>query len=65
MLEDRTLVADYGSDQALTDDQWRLMQPVDPRRGSIPPAKPGGRLRTTDMRHLLDSMFYVLRMGCQ
>jgi len=31
----------------------------------IPPAKPGGRPRTTDMRRLLDSLFYVLRTGCQ
>jgi len=35
------------------------MQPL------IPPAKPGGRPRTTDMRHLLDSLFYLLRAGCQ
>jgi len=53
------LVGDYGSGQALTDDQWRLLQPL------ISPAKPGGRPRTTDMRRLLDSLFYVLRTGCQ
>ena len=57
--EDRALVGDYGSGQALTDDQWRLMQPL------IPPAKSGGRPRTTDMRYLLDSLFYLLRTGCQ
>ncbi len=57
--EDRALVGDYGAGQALTDDQWRLLQPL------IPPAKPGGRPRTTDMRRLLDSLFYVLRTGCQ
>ena len=34
---DRALVGDYGSGQALTDDQWRMLQPM------IPPAKPGGR----------------------
>ena len=45
--------------QRLSDDQWRLMQPL------IPPAKPGGRPRTTDMRRLLDSLFYLLRTGCQ
>ena len=50
---------DYGSGQALTDDQWRMLQPM------IPPAKPGGRPRTTDMRCLLDSVFYLLRTGCQ
>ena len=57
--EDRALVGDNGSGQRLTDDQWRLMQPL------IPPAKPGGRPRTTDMRRLLDSLFYLLRTGCQ
>ncbi len=57
--EDRALIGDYGSGQALTDDQWRLLQPL------IPPAKPGGRPRTTDMRRLLDSLFYLLRTGCQ
>ena len=56
---DRTLVGDYGSGQALSDDQWRMLQPM------IPPAKPGGRPRTTDMRRLLDSVFYLLRTGCQ
>ena len=56
---DRMLVGDYGSGQALTDDQFRLLEPL------IPPAKPGGRPRTTGMRRLLDSLFYVLRTGCQ
>jgi len=63
--EDRALVGDYGAGQALTDDHWRLLQPVDPRCGSTPPAKPGGRPRTTDMRRMLDSLFYLLRIGCQ
>ncbi len=57
--EDRVLVGDYGAGQALTDDHWRLLQPL------VPPAKPGGRPRTTDMRRMLDSLFYVLRTGCQ
>ena len=56
---DRALVGDYGSGQALTDDQWRMLQPM------IPPARPGGRPRATDMRRLLDSLFYLLRTGCQ
>lgn len=56
---DRALVGDYGSGQALTDDQWRILQPL------IPPARPGGRPRATDMRRLLDSVFYLLRTGCQ
>src|SRR4051812_19247225 len=43
---DRALVGDFGSGQALTDDQFRLLEPL------IPPAKRGGRPRTTDMRKL-------------
>ncbi len=57
--EDRALVGDYGSGQALSDDQFRLLEPL------IPPGKSGGRPRTTDMRRLLDSLFYLLRTGCQ
>src|SRR5215218_5273041 len=57
--EDRALVGDYGSGQALSDDQYRLIEPF------IPPPKPGGRPRTTDMRRLLDGLFYVVRTGCQ
>src|SRR3569833_2705173 len=53
------LVGNYGSGQALTDDQFRLLEPL------IPPAKPGGRPRTTNMRKLLDGLFYLLRTGCQ
>ena len=57
--EDRALVGAYGSGQALSDDQFRLLEPL------IPPAKPGGRPRTTEMRRLLDGLFYVVRTGCQ
>src|SRR4051794_40001689 len=57
--EVRALVGDFGSGQALSDDQYRLIEPF------IPPAKPGGRPRTTDMRRLLDGLFYVVRTGCQ
>src|SRR3954447_15420153 len=56
---DRTLVGGFGSGQALTDDQFRLLEPL------IPPAKRGGRPRTTDMRKLLDGLFYLIRTGCQ
>src|SRR3954447_6002625 len=54
---DRALVGDFGSGQALTDAQFRLLEPL------IPPAKPGGRPRTTDMRKLLDGLFYLVRTG--
>jgi putative transposase len=57
--EDRALVGNYGSGQALSDDQYRLLEPL------IPPAKPGGRPRTTDTRRMLDGLFYVVRTGCQ
>ncbi len=60
-FDDRTLVGDYGSGQGLTGDRWQLMQPIDPLRGSTPQAKPGARTRMTDMWHLLDSVFYLLR----
>jgi putative transposase len=57
--ETRALVGDFGAGQALSDDQYRLLEPL------IPAAKPGGRPRTTDMRRLLDGLFYVVRTGCQ
>ena len=59
IAEDRALVGDYGSGQALSDDRYRLLEPF------IPPARPGGRPRTTDIRRLLDGLFYVVRTGCQ
>lgn len=57
--QDRVLVGDFGCGQALSDDQYRLIEPL------IPAAKPGGRPRTTDVRHVLDAIFYVARTGCQ
>jgi putative transposase len=56
---DRVLVGDFGSGQAMTDEQFRLLEPL------IPPAKPGGRPRSTDIRNLLDGLFYLVRTGCQ
>ena len=46
----------YGSD--LTNEEWDILAPL------IPPAKPGGRPRTTDMREVLNAIFYILRSGC-
>ncbi len=57
--QDRALVGDFGSGQALSDDQYRLLEPM------IPPPKLGGRPRNTDMRRMLDGLFYVVRTGCQ
>jgi putative transposase len=47
----------YSSD--LTDEQWEILS------NFIPPAKPGGRPRTTDMREVLNSLLYQNRTGCQ
>jgi putative transposase len=41
----------------LTDRQWRRLEP------HLPPAKPGGRPRSVDMRDLMDAILYVLRNG--
>jgi putative transposase len=55
--ESRALVGDFGAGQALSDEQYAVLAPL------IPPAKPGGRPRTTDMRRLLDGLFYLVRTG--
>ena len=57
--ESRALVGDFGAGQALSNEQYALLAPL------IPPARPGGRPRTTDMRRLLDGLFYLVRTGCQ
>src|SRR5215468_281237 len=43
----------------LTEAEWTLLAPL------IPVAKLGGRPRTTDMREVVNAIFYVLRGGCQ
>src|SRR3954470_24536621 len=57
--EVRALVGDFGSGQALSDDQYRLIEPF------IPPPTRGGRPPTTEMRSMLDGLFYLVRTGCQ
>jgi transposase len=42
----------------LTDQEWERLTPL------IPPAKPGGRPRKTDMRSAMNAIFYLLRTGC-
>ncbi len=42
----------------LTDDEWRLLEPL------IPPAKPGGRPRGVDPREVVNAVRYLLRSGC-
>ena len=47
----------YPSD--MSDDEWSLVEPM------IPPARSGGRPRTTDMREVMNAIFYIGSTGCQ
>ena len=47
----------YPSD--VSDEEWVILEPL------IPPAKPGGRPRTTEMREVLNALFYLDRAGGQ
>src|SRR5215218_9078790 len=47
----------YATD--LTNAAWELIAPL------LPAALPGGRPRTTDIRAVLNAIFYLLRTGCQ
>jgi putative transposase len=42
----------------LTDEQWQLLELL------LPPAKPGGRPRTTDIRQVVNGIVYLVRSGC-
>ena len=46
-------------DTDLTDAAWALVAPV------LPAARPGGRPRTTNLRAVLNAIFYLMRTGCQ
>lgn len=46
----------YASD--LTDEQWSLL------KHAIPPARPGGRHRSVDMRAVINGILYLNRTGC-
>src|SRR5947209_14425261 len=46
----------YPSD--VTDEQWALIR-------DLIPVYPGGRPRKTNLRDVVDAVFYVLRTGCQ
>ena len=46
----------YSSD--LTQEQWDILLPL------LPPAKPGGRPRSVDLREVVNGILYVLRAGC-
>jgi putative transposase len=43
----------------LTDAQWERLAPL------IPPAKPGGRPRSVNMRAIVNAIFYRTKTGCQ
>src|SRR6266852_688362 len=47
----------YPSD--LTDDEWAYVAPL------IPPPKPGGGKRRTDMRAVMNGVMYLVSTGCQ
>ena len=47
-----------GYETDLTDAQWAIFEPL------VPPAKTGGRRRTTSMRRVIDAVFYLLKTGC-
>ena len=47
----------YPSD--LTDEEWAYVAPL------IPPPKPGGGKRRTDMRAVMNAVMYILSTGCQ
>src|SRR6516225_4469401 len=46
----------YSTD--LSDQEWRVLAPL------LPPAKPGGRPRSVELRRVLDGIFYLVRSGC-
>lgn len=43
----------------LTDQDWSIIEPL------IPPAKPGGRPQSTDMREVANVILYLVGEGCQ
>ena len=56
-VEHKRDFARYPSD--LTDREWGLIEPL------LPPARPGGRPRTTDLREVVEAILYVGSSGCQ
>ena len=51
------MVKRYDTD--VCDTIWAMILP------HLPPAKPGGRPRSTDARAVINAIFYLLRTGCQ
>src|SRR5713226_2244310 len=46
----------YPSD--VTDEQWTILKRL------LPPARPGGRPRSVDLRQVVNAIFYLTRSGC-
>jgi putative transposase len=46
-------------DTDLSDAAWALVAPL------LPAARPGGRPRSTDIRAVVNAIFYLIRTGCQ
>ena len=55
-MDERTARKQYQSD--VSDDQWKVIEPL------LPNPKGGGRPRTTNVREVLNAIFYLLRTGC-
>ena len=55
-MEEQAARKAYSSD--LTDEQWKLIEPL------LPAAIPGGRPRKTDIREVVNAIFYLRRTGC-
>ena len=53
------LKTDQLYDTDLTDEAWALVAPL------LPAARPSGRPRTTNLRAVINAIFYLLRTGCQ
>jgi transposase len=47
----------YASDT--TDEEWKVIEPF------MPPAATRGRRRTTDLRSVVNALFYIAQTGCQ
>ncbi|MDJ0637096.1 MAG: transposase [Xenococcaceae cyanobacterium MO_188.B29] len=47
----------YSSD--LTDSEWEIIEPL------LPTEKRQGRKRETDLREVVNAIFYLLKEGCQ
>jgi hypothetical protein len=50
---------DYPTRRDLTDEEWAIVAPL------IPPPRPGGGKRRTDMRAVVNGLMYILSTGCQ